>query len=63
MFICQCGQGVELYEHSGDPSDATSFGAFENQNLAYLPANEQLRASLSLELHTYWHGDGDGGSQ
>jgi hypothetical protein len=29
--------GRELYSHAGDPS--SSFGGFENENLAYLPAN------------------------
>ena len=38
--------------------DETSFGLHENANLAYLPQYAAARASLSAELHTYWHGDG-----
>ena len=49
--------GVELYNHTGDPSgsnDKSYFGSWENENLAHLPENKALVAQLSAELHMFW---------
>ena len=49
--------GVELYNHTGDPSgsnDKGYFGSWENENLAHLPENKALVAQLSAELHQFW---------
>ena len=49
--------GVELYNHTDDPSgsnDKSYFGSWENENLAHLPENNALVAQLSAELHKFW---------
>ena len=40
---------VELYNHTGD--DGTEWTAFENSNLAAVPANSALVAELAAALH------------
>ena len=44
--------GVELYDHSTDPSQ--TFGDFENVNLAYLPEHEGIVAELHQRLRSVW---------
>jgi hypothetical protein len=51
-------RGVELYNHTGDPSGGSvdAFGKWENQNLAGVtdPEVVALRKQLSEELHANW---------
>ena len=44
--------GVELYNHTLD--DSTTFGDFDNTNLAYLPENAALVTQLRQQLRSAW---------
>jgi hypothetical protein len=44
--------GVELYDHSTDPSQTS--GDFEHVNLAYLPEHEGIVAELHQRLRSVW---------
>ena len=44
--------GVELYDHAGDPS--TSWGDYENVNLAYEPTHAGTVKQLGQQLRTSW---------
>ena len=44
--------GVELYDHRNDTS--TTFGDFENVNLAYLPEHQELVYELRKQLRDRW---------